>query len=82
MPTGLETAAARVGRGRARVGVLRIDRGSVHRVPGRGLGIPARDGRTGPAGPDTGGPVSYTHLRAHENVLDLVCSLLLEKKNS
>ena len=25
-------------------------------------------------------PVSYTHLRAHETVLDLVCSLLLEKK--
>ena len=25
-------------------------------------------------------PVSYTHLRAHENVLDLVCRLLLEKK--
>ena len=28
-------------------------------------------------GPD---PVSYTHLRAHETVLDLVCRLLLEKK--
>ena len=24
--------------------------------------------------------VSYTHLRAHETVLDHVCSLLLEKK--
>ena len=24
-------------------------------------------------------PVSYTHLRAHETVLDLVCRLLLEK---
>ena len=32
---------------------------------------------------DTFGPgsVSYTHLRAHETVLDLVCRLLLEKKN-
>ena len=32
---------------------------------------------------NTGGavsPVSYTHLRAHETVLDLVCRLLLEKK--
>ena len=30
---------------------------------------------------DHGGvPVSYTHLRAHETVLDLVCRLLLEKK--
>ena len=27
-----------------------------------------------------GVPVSYTHLRAHETVLDLVCRLLLEKK--
>ena len=25
-------------------------------------------------------PVPYTHLRAHETVLDLVCRLLLEKK--
>ena len=31
---------------------------------------------------DVYGPkaVSYTHLRAHETVLDLVCRLLLEKK--
>ena len=28
------------------------------------------------------GPVSYTHLRAHETVLDLVCRLLLEKKKN
>ena len=27
-------------------------------------------------------PVSYTHLRAHETVLDLVCRLLLEKKTN
>ena len=26
--------------------------------------------------------VSYTHLRAHETVLDLVCRLLLEKQNN
>ena len=26
-------------------------------------------------------PVSYTHLRAHETVLDIVCRLLLEKTN-
>ena len=25
-------------------------------------------------------PVSYTHLRAHETVLDIVCRLLLETK--
>ena len=29
---------------------------------------------------DIAGTVSYTHLRAHETVLDLVCRLLLEKK--
>ena len=29
---------------------------------------------------DASGTVSYTHLRAHETVLDLVCRLLLEKK--
>ena len=28
------------------------------------------------------GTVSYTHLRAHETVLDLVCRLLLEKKTT
>ena len=27
-------------------------------------------------------PVSYTHLRAHETVLDIVCRLLLEKKTT
>ena len=50
------------------------------------------DKRFGPFGRDTAGAfghtglvdiaaVSYTHLRAHETVLDLVCRLLLEKKN-
>ena len=28
------------------------------------------------------GAVSYTHLRAHQTVLDLVCPLLLEKKKT
>eukprot|EP00656_Telonema_subtile_P015743 TRINITY_DN18283_c0_g1_i4.p1 TRINITY_DN18283_c0_g1~~TRINITY_DN18283_c0_g1_i4.p1 ORF type:complete len:353 (+),score=89.65 TRINITY_DN18283_c0_g1_i4:256-1314(+) len=32
--------------------------------------------------PHAGGAVSYTHLRAHETVLDLVCRLLLEKKKN
>ena len=49
----------------------------------------------GCAGPGVGGPggvatdgargaaaVSYTHLRAHETVLDLGCRLLLEKKKN
>src|SRR5665811_1310074 len=33
-------------------------------------------GSAGPV-PPTAAPVSYTHLRAHETVLDLVCRLLL-----
>ena len=43
-----------------------------------------RAGEAGPAaavgGQEVLYPVSYTHLRAHETVLDLVCRLLLEKK--
>eukprot|EP00657_Telonema_sp_P-1_P008671 TRINITY_DN30345_c0_g1_i1.p2 TRINITY_DN30345_c0_g1~~TRINITY_DN30345_c0_g1_i1.p2 ORF type:complete len:112 (-),score=29.37 TRINITY_DN30345_c0_g1_i1:29-364(-) len=34
----------------------------------------------GVVAPSSCHPVSYTHLRAHETVLDLVCRLLLEKK--
>ena len=34
-----------------------------------------------PAGDIGVGAVSYTHLRAHETVLDLVCRLLLEQNN-
>ena len=37
-------------------------------------------GTSGQAGSNTTITVSYTHLRAHETVLDLVCRLLLEKK--
>ena len=33
-------------------------------------------------GDGVAGAVSYTHLRAHETVLDLVCRLLLEKKKT
>ena len=52
------------------------DGGRLHRRadPGRGRRHRAA-GRLLPAG-----AVSYTHLRAHETVLDLVCRLLLEKK--
>src|SRR5674476_177279 len=41
-----------------------------------------------PGSPDSGighigsGPVSYTHLRAHETGRNLVCRLLLEKKKT
>ena len=43
-------------------------------VQGAGAGA----GLQGAEGPS----VSYTHLRAHETVLDLVCRLLLEKKKT
>ena len=39
-------------------------------------------GRPGVAERPGVAPVSYTHLRAHETVLDLVCRLLLEKKKN
>src|SRR5450756_2753912 len=39
-----------------------------------------RDGDVLLFGPEPTGPVSYTHLRAHETRHDLVCRLLLEKK--
>ena len=42
------------------------------------LGTPHRAGQSTTQGHK---PVSYTHLRAHETVLDLVCRLLLEKKH-
>ena len=38
--------------------------------------------RTGKRAAHCVGAVSYTHLRAHETVLDLVCRLLLEKKKN
>ena len=45
------------------------------------LWLPARAQDIGGAKSSSLYPVSYTHLRAHETVLDLVCRLLLEKKN-
>ena len=44
-----------------------------------GIGRPQQQGGDGAEVKD---PVSYTHLRAHETVLDLVCRLLLEKKKT
>ena len=43
--------------------------------PGRGLPAQGQEASSNPI------PVSYTHLRAHETSLHLVCRLLLEKKN-
>ena len=43
---------------------------------GNGVGLGVSVGGIGVAA------VSYTHLRAHETVLDLVCRLLLEKKHT
>ena len=46
------------------------------------LSVPARLAPNSSAGSEAANPVSYTHLRAHETVLDLVCRLLLEKKKN
>ena len=40
------------------------------------------EGETRPPSAGKSAAVSYTHLRAHETVLDLVCRLLLEKQKS
>ena len=53
-------------------GLARLVVGAGRPVAGDGVAAGAR--RTG--------AVSYTHLRAHETVLDLVCRLLLEKKKT
>eukprot|EP00657_Telonema_sp_P-1_P010119 TRINITY_DN4408_c0_g1_i1.p1 TRINITY_DN4408_c0_g1~~TRINITY_DN4408_c0_g1_i1.p1 ORF type:complete len:135 (+),score=44.23 TRINITY_DN4408_c0_g1_i1:179-583(+) len=45
--------------------VTSLELGSIYRINASSYSIDA---------------VSYTHLRAHETVLDLVCRLLLEKK--
>ena len=45
--------------------------GETSRIYQHTVGLMLIDGRD---------PVSYTHLRAHETVLDLVCRLLLENK--
>ena len=67
-------------------GGRRLDHGAPrHAAPADARGIPGGAGQRRIAGARTSagrvaGPVSYTHLRAHETVLDLVCRLLLEKK--
>ena len=67
-----------VGRPDDHLGRAHHHRGSHQGDPGERLPRPAD--RDGPPDPHRPGPVSYTHLRAHETVLDLVCRLLLEKK--
>ena len=56
----------------------RVDVDQARRRPSQFDGRHGGHGRVG-HGDD---PVSYTHLRAHETVLDLVCRLLLEKKHT
>ena len=50
-------------------GVIRAGEPDAGEESGRGLLVVSR----------VADAVSYTHLRAHETVLDLVCRLLLEK---
>ena len=60
---------------------LQPHRGHADAPAGRVL---AAAGRAAPGIGDLQRPVavSYTHLRAHETVLDLVCRLLLETKKA
>src|SRR5664280_2861940 len=69
--TGHRSDGSSLGRVIARTGHSALHR----RKPGRPVRVAATS-RTAPT------PVSYTHLRAHETVLDLVCRLLLEKKKT
>ena len=46
-----------------------------------GAGAPGEDDALAIHAAPSPRSVSYTHLRAHETVLDLVCRLLLEKKH-
>ena len=60
------------------------DRHGAGRTPGTLRGRDGDRGRRqcrGAAPAARAEPVSYTHLRAHETVLDLVCRLWLEKKH-
>ena len=61
---------------------LREERAFLSEAPPTVNTDPSSTGNPGFSGSAAvGGPaVSYTHLRAHETVLDLVCRLLLEKK--
>src|SRR5674536_337811 len=61
--------------------------GMSHDVPARALALALDDAQErllqeacGPRWAPVRGPVSYTHLRAHETPEHLVCRLLLEKK--
>src|SRR5450756_2913247 len=58
--------------------ILWIVRMVTWRRHGMGCGMHGMHGMYGMY--DDYGPVSYTHLRAHETRHDLVCRLLLEKK--
>ena len=64
---------------------IRDSRDSLHAL-GMGTGTGERSSEAAGARDDRRrrrhDPVSYTHLRAHETVLDLVCRLLLDTKNT
>ena len=70
------SAASDVYKRQITITVEQVENEAVLRVKDTGVGI-APD-----LLPHVFDPVSYTHLRAHETVLDLVCRLLLEKKKN
>ena len=64
----------------ATIELLRAHIGGLGVEQGGGASIGLCRPQPGDQQPPANSPVSYTHLRAHETVLDLVCRLLLEKK--
>src|SRR5665811_540007 len=72
LSAGRTLASARLDHGPKAVGLLNSPKSARERI------------RMPPSGrlPLRPCSVSYTHLRAHETVLDLVCRLLLEKKKN
>src|SRR5664280_3034390 len=77
-PNGVRSGAAM--HGPVGLGTDRREHGGHQRGIARGGGVKAVRAEQARLGGERAGPVSYTHLRAHETVLDLVCRLLLEKK--
>ena len=57
-----------------------------YKAHAEGMGVAGAGGAAAPPpaaqAASPGAPVSYTHLRAHETVLELACRLLLEKKKT
>ena len=71
--------------GKGSIGQEDVVRGGAAEIQRRAVDDEAADrlaGRVDREHQHSSESVSYTHLRAHETVLDLVCRLLLDKKQT